>query len=96
MDLLTTYAYVPLIALVLGSGAGFIAGRWLGMRQVWMLIGLLAAVSIIVIIWLASVGEGEEATAFGPFVALTGGLFPALFGAIMGGVLGRALAKRNA
>lgn len=93
MDLVTTYAYVPLMALVVGVGAGFVAGRFLGVRHVWGLVGLLVLVSVAVMVWLASIGTGEEEGAFLPFVALTGGLFPALFGAIMGGVLGRALTR---
>ncbi len=89
-----TFAYLPLIALVLGAAAGFVAGRWIGLKGLLWLIGLTAAVSLGLIVMLAGVNTGEEERAFGPFIWLTGAVLPFLLAVIMGGVGGRSLAAR--
>lgn len=91
---ISTFAYLPLAALVLGVFAGFVAAHWLGLRALFWLIGLTSVVALVLIVRLAGVGAGEEERAFGPFVWLTGGVLPFLFAAIMGGVGGRSLAAR--
>ncbi|SDW62877.1 hypothetical protein SAMN05444358_1011346 [Ruegeria halocynthiae] len=91
---IATFAYLPLITLVLGSVAGFVAGRWIGMKGLLWLIGLTSALGLVLIVMLAGIGTGEEEQAFGPFVWLTGAVLPFLFAAIMGGVGGRSLAAR--
>ncbi len=96
MATITTFAYLPLISLVLGAAAGFTAGRWIGLRGLLWLIGLASAAGLVLIVMLASVGTGEEEQAFGPLVWLTAGVLPFLFAAIMGGVGGRSLAARAA
>ncbi|WP_170525247.1 hypothetical protein [Ruegeria arenilitoris] len=92
---IATFAYLPLAALVLGTLAGFVAARWLGLRALLWLIGLTSVVALVLIAMLAGVGTGEEEQAFGPFVWLTGGVLPILFAEIMGGVVGRSLAVRS-
>ncbi|EEX11332.1 hypothetical protein SL1157_3411 [Ruegeria lacuscaerulensis ITI-1157] len=92
---IATFAYLPLAALVLGTLAGFVAARWLGLRALLWLIGLTSVVALVLIAMLAGVGTGEEEQAFGPFVWLTGGVLPFLFAEIMGGVAGRSLAARS-
>ncbi|WP_170758776.1 hypothetical protein [Ruegeria lacuscaerulensis] len=89
-----TFAFLPLISLILGAIAGFIAGRWIGTKALLWLIGLSSAVGLVLIVMLASVGTGEEEQAFGPFIWLTGAVLPFLFAVIMGGVGGRSLAAR--
>ncbi|KUJ76834.1 hypothetical protein AVO45_10050 [Ruegeria marisrubri] len=89
-----TLIYLPLAALALGAVAGFVSGRWLGLRSLLVLIGLTSAAALVLIVILATIGEGEEKQAFAPFVWLTGGVLPFLFTAVMGGVGGRSLAAR--
>ncbi len=91
---ITTFAYLPLISLILGTAAGFVAGRWIGTKALLWLIGLASAAGLVLIVVLAGVGTGEEEQAFGPFIWLTGVVLPFLFAVIMGGVGGRSLAKR--
>ncbi len=91
---IATFAYLPLITLVLGAIAGFIAGRWIGTRGLLWLIGLTSAVALVLIVRLTGVETGQEEQAFGPFVWLTGAVLPFLFAVIMGGVGGRSLAVR--
>ncbi len=91
---IATFAYLPLISLVFGALAGFVAGRWIGLRGLLWLIGLTSVAALVLIVMLAGVGTGEEERAFGPFVWLTGAVLPFLFAAIMGGVGGRGLAAR--
>ncbi|KIC43229.1 hypothetical protein RA27_08000 [Ruegeria sp. ANG-R] len=91
---IATFAYLPLITLVFGIVAGFVAGRWIGIRGLFWLIGLTSAVALVLIVMLAGIETGAEERAFGPFVWLTGGVLPFLFAAIMGGVIGRSLAAR--
>lgn len=89
-----TLIYMPLAALVLGAVAGFVSGRWMGLRALLWLIGLTSATGLVLIVILATIGTGEEEQAFTPFVWLTGGVLPFLFTAVMGGVGGRSLAAR--
>lgn len=91
---IATFAYLPLIALILGALAGFVAGRWIGLKGLLWLIGLTSAVSLVLIVVLAGVGTGEEEQAFGPFIWLTGAALPFLLAVIVGGVGGRSLAAR--
>ncbi|NVO54581.1 hypothetical protein HW561_02110 [Rhodobacteraceae bacterium B1Z28] len=91
---IATFTYLPLTALVFGVLAGFVAGRWIGLRGLLWLIGLISAVALVLIVFLTTVGAGEEEQAFVPFVWLTGGVLPFLFAIIMGGVGGRSLAAR--
>lgn len=92
---IATFAYLPLISLILGAVSGFVAGRWIGIKVVLWLIGLTSAVALVLIVMLAGVETGEEEQAFGPFVWLTGGVLPFLFAVIMGGVGGRSLSART-
>ena len=92
---IATFAYWPLITLILGTLAGFVAARWIGLKALLCLIGLTSALGLVLIIVLAGVGTGEEEQAFGPFVWLTGAVLPFLFAVIMGGVGGRSLASRE-
>ncbi len=92
---ITTFAFLPLAALILGTLSGFVAGRWIGLRGLLFLIALASAVALVLIVMLAGVGTGEEEQAFGPFIWLTGGVLPFLFAAIMGGVIGRSFAARS-
>ncbi|MCB1363459.1 MAG: hypothetical protein KDK02_05025 [Rhodobacteraceae bacterium] len=94
MNNLSNLAFLPLVALLAGALAGLVVGRFFGLARLLWLLGAVAAVSLVVVIWLATVGPGEEEGAFLPFALLVGALFPALFGAIMGGLGGRALAAR--
>ncbi|WP_299989014.1 hypothetical protein [uncultured Ruegeria sp.] len=91
---IATFAYLPLISLMLGIVTGFVAGRWISVRALLWLIGLTSAVALALIIMLAGVQTGEEEQAFGPFVWLTGSVLPFLFAVIMGGIGGRSLAAR--
>ena len=91
MQTIAAYALVPLAALAAGLAAGFLAARLLGLRGLLWTLGAFGILSLGIIAWLATVGEGEEAGAFLPFAALTGAVFPALFGAIAGGVIARTL-----
>ncbi|WP_037308018.1 hypothetical protein [Ruegeria halocynthiae] len=91
---IATFTYLPLTTLVFGILAGFVAGRWIGLRGLLWLIGLASVVALALIVRLATVGAGEEQQAFVPFVWLTGGVLPFLFAVIMGGVGGRSLAAR--
>lgn len=91
---IATFTYLPLTAFILGAVAGFVAGRWIGLRGLLWLIGLASAVALVLIVFLATIGTGEEEQAFAPFVWLTGGVLPFLFAVIMGGVGGRSLAVR--
>ena len=91
---IATFAFLPVITLVLGAIAGFVSGRWIGTRALLWLIGLTSAVGIVLIVMLAGVGTGEEEQAFGPFIWLTGAVLPFLLAVIMGGVGGRSLAAR--
>lgn len=88
------FAYLPLITLVLGAVAGFVAGRWIGLKGLLWLIGLTSFASLVLIVMLAGVSSGEEDQAFGPFIWLTGAVLPFLLAVIMGGVGGRSLAAR--
>ncbi len=92
---IATFAYLPLVSLIFGTIAGFVAGRWIGTKGLLWLIGLTSAVALALIVMLAGVGTGEEEQAFGPFVWLTGGVLPFLFAVIMGGFVGRSLAARG-
>ena len=92
---ITTFAYMPLAAFSFGTLSGFVAARYIGMRGLLWLIGLVSAVALVLIVMLAGVGTGEEEQAFGPFIWLTGGVLPFLFAAIMGGVIGRSFAARS-
>ncbi|MFC3118603.1 hypothetical protein ACFOHS_11780 [Jhaorihella thermophila] len=65
-----------------------------GVRLLLWLLGAIGAVALLLVIYLTTIGPGEEQAAFVPFAALTGLVFPAIFGAIMGGVAGRALGGR--
>ncbi len=91
---IATFAYLPLISFIFGAVAGFVAGRWIGIKGLLWLIGLTTAVGLVLIVMLAGVGTGEEEQAFAPFVGLTGAVLPFLFAVIMGGVGGRGLAAR--
>ncbi|TMV07922.1 hypothetical protein FGK63_10745 [Ruegeria sediminis] len=95
MGNIATLFYMPLVALVVGAIAGFVAGRWLGLRGLLWLIGLTSFAALVLIVILATIGRGEEEQAFGPFIWLTGGVLPFLFSVIMGGVGGRSLASRS-
>jgi hypothetical protein len=95
LDNIGLLALVPLLSLLAGGIAGLIVARLFGLRLLLWLLGALGAVSLVIIIWLAGVGEGEETAAFLPFAGLVGAVFPALFGAIMGGLAGRAWAARS-
>ncbi|WP_209509439.1 MULTISPECIES: hypothetical protein [unclassified Ruegeria] len=92
---IATFAYLPLISLVLGAVAGFVAGLWIGIKGLLWLIGLTSAVALVLIVMLAGVGTGEEEQAFGPFIWLTGSVLPFLFAVIVGGVGGRGLAAKS-
>jgi hypothetical protein len=94
MDVAGTIAYLPLTAMVLGAIAGLAAGRFLTGRWLWALPVGLFAVVLVLIVRLAMIPEGQEETAFGPFVWLTGGILPALFTVVMGTLGGRALCDR--
>ncbi len=94
MDVAGTIAYLPLTAMVIGAVAGLVAGRALSGRLLWLLPGLLSVWAVILIVRLAMIQPGNEESAFGPFVWLTGGVLPALFAVIMGTLGGRALRKR--
>ncbi|MFD3191127.1 hypothetical protein ACFMPD_12740 [Sedimentitalea sp. HM32M-2] len=96
MDVSGTIAFLPLTAMILGAIAGLVSGRYLTGRWLWLLPSLLSLVSLVLIVWLATIQPGDEETAFVPFVWLTGGVFPALFAAIMGTLGGRALRNRAA
>ena len=96
MDTVTTITYLPLIAFLGGAVAGLLAGRFLTGRGLWVLPSLLAAAALVLIVWLATIGPGEEESAFGPFIALTGGVLPAFLSAVMGTMGGRALRRRAA
>lgn len=76
MDVAGTIAYLPLTAMVLGAIAGLVAGRFLTGRWLWVLPVGLFAVVLVLIVRLAMIPEGQEETAFGPFVWLTGRSFP--------------------
>ncbi|MES0824704.1 hypothetical protein [Ruegeria sp. SCP11] len=91
---IATFAYLPLISLIFGAFAGFVAGRWIGTRGLLWLIGLTSVLALVLIVLLTGVGTGEEEQAFGPFVWLTGAVLPFLFAVIMGGVGGRSMAGR--
>ena len=95
MDVAATLAYLPLSAMVAGLLIGLIIGRVLTGRWLWVLPGVLCAVSLVLIVKLATIQPGDEQSAFGPFIWLTGGLFPALFSVVMGTYVGRALHKRS-
>ncbi|NOD61865.1 MULTISPECIES: hypothetical protein [unclassified Ruegeria] len=92
---IATFAYLPLISLILGGVAGLIAGLWIGVRGLFWLIGLTSAVALALIVLLAGVSTGEEEQAFGPFIWLTGSVLPFLLAVIVGGVGGRSLAKKS-
>ena len=94
MDVAGTIAYLPLPATALGAAAGYLVGRLLPGRWIWALPAALTVVSIALLVRLAAIQPGNEEAAFGPFVWLTGGVFPALFAVIMGTYLGRALRNR--
>ncbi|GGH30261.1 hypothetical protein SAMN05444007_105208 [Cribrihabitans marinus] len=96
MDTVSTITYLPLIAFLTGAVAGLVAGRYLTGRGLWVLPVLLSVAALGLIVWLATIGPGEEESAFGPFIALTGGVLPALLSATMGTLGGRALRKRAA
>jgi len=91
----STIAFVPLIAIAGGVLAGMAVAWYLGIKGVLWLLGLLSVTALILIVRLAMIGPGDEADAFLPFIALTGGVLPALFGATLGGVTGRALSRRS-
>lgn len=95
MDVAGTIAYLPLSAMILGAVVGLIIGRYLGGRWIWVLPILLCLASLVLIVQLATIQPGQEEAAFGPFVWLTGGIFPALFSVIMGTFAGGALRKRK-
>ena len=95
MTLLTTLAYGPLVALLVGGIAGLMAGRYLDGRNLWLLPGALIAVSLYLIVRLAAIGEGQEESAFALLAWLTGGIFPALFTAVLGTLTGRAMSGRR-
>ncbi len=95
MDVSGTIAYLPLTAMVVGAILGVLAGRFLTGRWLWLIPAVLTVASLVLIVKLAVIQPGNEESAFGPFVWLTGGIFPALFAAIMGTLGGRALRKRN-
>ena len=88
-------ALVPLLAVVAGGGLGFLAGRFLSGRALLWLLGTMLAVSLILILRLSDVSEGEEAQAFLPLALLTGAVFPATFGGIAGALAGRSMQKRQ-
>ncbi len=94
MDVSGTLAYLPLTAMCLGAMAGLVVGRYLAGRWPWGLIAVLSVWAVVLIARLAAIQPGNEETAFGPLVWLTGGVLPALFAAIMGTLGGRALRKR--
>lgn len=94
MATLGGYAFLPLAALLAGGLVGLTVGRYFGLVKLLWLLGIVAAVALVLVIRLAAVGPGEETEAFMPFALLVGAVFPALFGAIMGGLGGRALATR--
>jgi uncharacterized membrane protein YfcA len=95
MDVAGTIAYLPLTAMVIGAIVGLIAGHFLTGRWLWALPVLLCLVALVLIVQLAMIPAGQEETAFGPFVWLTGGIFPALFTVVMGTLGGRALRDRS-
>ncbi|MBJ6369985.1 hypothetical protein [Sedimentitalea arenosa] len=94
MDVAGTIAYLPLTAMILGAIAGLLAGRFLTGRWLWALPILLCLAALVLIVRLAAIPEAEAESAFGPFVWLTGGIFPALFTVVMGTLGGRALRGR--
>ncbi|MFC6688224.1 hypothetical protein [Jhaorihella thermophila] len=94
MNIAAIYLYLPLVALIGGAIAGLVFGRFFGVRLLLWLLGAIGAVALLLVIYLTTIGPGEEQAAFVPFAALTGLVFPAIFGAIMGGVAGRALGGR--
>lgn len=95
MNIVSAFALLPLLAVLAGTLAGFLVGRYLGQRPFLWLLGLVSLISLVVVIRLTMVGPGEEEAAFAPLAVLVGGLFPLLFGVIMGGVGGRAMARRD-
>ena len=94
MSFATLIAVAPLAAMLVGAVAGVFLGRHAGIRPAAWLLAAVVGLSLVLLVWLASVGQGEEARAFMPFVVLTGGVFPALFGGVVGWLGGRALRRR--
>ena len=94
MSLSSIIALLPMGSFLAGLLGGAVLGRFSTPRAAGWALMAFSAVAVMLVIRLAMIGEGEEIKAFGPFVTLTAGLFPALFGAVLGWLGGRALARR--
>jgi len=94
MSMITVIAFVPLGTLIAGLLAGAALGHFTTPRVGFWGLGAFAVVILGLLVRLAMIGPGAEEQAFAPFVALTGGVFPALLGAILGWFGVRALARR--
>lgn len=94
MSFATMIVLLPLGAVLCGLLAGGVLGRFATPRAAGWALAAFCLLMLGLIVRLVFVTEGNEAMAFGPFVTLTAGLFPALFGAVLGWLGGRALARR--
>lgn len=90
----TLIAMMPVGALIIGGVIGLALGRVASNRAGFWALGLTVGACLITIIYLATIGEGEEPRAFAPFAMLTAGLFPSLLAGVIGWVGGRALRRR--
>ncbi|WP_371223384.1 hypothetical protein [Roseovarius sp. 2305UL8-3] len=95
MSMVTLIAFAPLGALVAGGLAGGVLGLYATPRASFWALGAFVVIILGLLVRLAMVGPGAEEQAFAPFVALTGGAFPALLGAVLGWFGARALARRS-
>lgn len=90
----TLIAMMPVGALIVGGVIGLGLGRAASNRVGLWALGLTVGACLITIVYLATIGEGEEPRAFAPFAFLTAGLFPVLLSGVIGWVGGRALRRR--
>ncbi len=90
----TLIALLPVGAMIIGGGVGCALGRWASPRASFWVLGQFSFICLAVIIYLATIGPGEEQQAFTPFAWLTAGLFPALLAGVSGWAGGRALRRR--
>ena len=87
-------AYLSLIAPILGTIAGIVAGRWISPKELFLMTGLTSVAALALIVILAGVETGEAKQAFGLFIWLTGAVLSFLFAVITRSVGGRSLAAR--